>query len=257
MAHRNRRALAVFVACAAVGSGVAGATDVRAKVTFDKSGPEFSRIRLTITRNTTTWRSGPLGRAFFRPPKVFVRDLDADRELEVWVDTYTGGAHCCDQSRFFRYVPARQTYVGTFHDWGNVGYRAKNLDGRGGAELVSADDRFAYAFTSFAGSAFPIQIWEFDSGRLRDVTRLFPGQVELDAKRLWRWYLDSRRTGDVRGILAAWVADQYVLGRGAEGLRALKKAAKRGDLEGTNGVWPTGSRYVRALRAFLVKLGYA
>ena len=37
----------------------------------------------------------------------------------------------------------------------------------------------------------------------------------------------------------------------------LERALKRGDLQGPNGFWPTGRRYLRALRAFLVKTGYA
>lgn len=257
MAHRNRTALAVLLVLAATSSTVAGATTVRATVMFEKRGPAYTNIRLTVTRDGKAWRSRPLGTAYSTRPRVFVRDLDADGELEAWVDIYTGGAHCCDESRFFRYVPSRRAYAGTFHRWGNVGYRLKNLDRRGAIELVSADDRFAYAFTSFAGSAFPIQIWEFGRGRLRDVTRLFPAQVEADAKRLWRQYLANRRSSDMRGVLAAWQADQYLLGREAEGWLALNTARKRGDLQGPNGEWPTGARYLRELRAFLLNLGYA
>ena len=81
--------------------------------------------------------------------------------------------------------------------------------------------------------------------------------MELDAKGLWRTYLEQRRTDDVRGVLAAWQADQYLLGREDKGWLELERALKRGDLKGPDGVWPTGRRYLRALRAFLVKTGYA
>jgi hypothetical protein len=229
---------------------------VRANVSFEKRGPMFTKVRLTITRDGVTWRSALLGTAYFTRPKVSVRDLDADGELEAWVDTYTGGAHCCDQSRFFRYLPSQGAYGRTFHDWSHAGYRLKNLDRQGAVELVSGDARFAYVFTSFAGSPFPIQIWEFDDGRLRDVTRLFPAQVEADAERLWRLYLRYRGGDDVRGILAAWLADQYLLDREADGWAALRKAATRGELDGAAG-WPAGGKYLRAVRAYLVKLGYA
>ena len=40
-------------------------------------------------------------------------------------------------------------------------------------------------------------------------------------------------------------------------MAGLQGALKRGDLSGPNGFWPTGRRYLRALRAFLVKTGYA
>ena len=114
---------------------------VRAKVTFVKRDFEFRQVRLSITRNGKTWRSGRLGTTYFRPPTVRVRDLDRDGELDVVVDTSTGGAHCCLQSRFFRHLPDRGVYAGTFHDWGNGGYRLKNLDGQAESALVSGDDR--------------------------------------------------------------------------------------------------------------------
>ena len=100
-------------------------------------------------------------------------------------------------------------------------------------------------FTAFAASPFPVQIWHFDGGRLRDVTRAFPDQVEQDAKELWRLYQRERRDEDVRGVLAAWQADQYLLGREDAGWLELERALKRGDLQGPNGFWPTGRRYLR------------
>jgi hypothetical protein len=251
--------VAVAAMCASVASGAAHADPVNVKATlaFERKTGVFTEIRLTIRRNTTTWRSRPLGTSYFSRPRLYVRDLDADGELEMRIDSYTGGAHCCFQTRIFRWLPARKAYGMTFRNWADAGYQAKNLDGLGPVELLSSDARFGYVFTAFAGSPFPIQIWEFDGGRLRDVTRLFPGQVELDAKRLWRTYLEHRRTDDVRGVLAAWQADQYLLGREDTGWQELERALARGDLNGPNGFWPTGRGYLQALRAFLVKTGYA
>jgi hypothetical protein len=265
MADRGRRALPLtllLVTAAVLAGGAGGAEGVRVKahVSYNRDDAEFSRVRLTIKRDGTTWRSGYLGKAYFIPPSVRVRDLDADEEPEVWVDRYTGGAHCCLESRFFRWLPERRRYAMTFHGWADIGYRAKNLDGRGHVELVSADARFGYAFTAFAASAFPIQIWHFDRGQMVDVTLSFPARIERDAEELWRSYLRFRRgPDDPRGVLAAWVADQYLLGRGEEGWARLESLRDRGafgprpDLAG----WPQGRAYLRALRAFLVKLGYA
>ncbi len=266
MADRSRHSL-ILAVVSAVALGFAAApdragtqvTDVSAKVTFVKKGFEFRQLRLLITRNGKTWRSGPLGRTYFRPPTVRVRDLDRDGELDVLVDTFTGGAHCCLESRFFRYVPARDAYAGTFHDWGNGGYRLKNLDGQDGLELVSSDDRFAYAFTAYAASAFPVQIWRFEEGRFVDVTRDFPGQIERDSSALWRLYQQVRRERmDVRGVLAAWLADESLLGRADQGWATLESIRKQGvlgprpDLKG----WPQDRSYIRELRTFLRKFGY-
>ena len=263
MAHRRRVALAVLLAAAVVASGSAAFADtivVRANVTYENKGPEFRKIRLQITRNSRTWRSRPLGKAYFVRPTVHVRDLDADGELEVWVDIYSGGAHCCLDSRFFRWVPSRAAYAATKHAWRDIGYRRLRLDGDRRPELVSADARFGYVFTAFAASAFPVQIWHFDHGRMLDVTRSYPSRIQRDADALWRLYLRFRPgPDDPRGVLAAWVADQYLLGRGEEGWATMERLRERGafgprpDLAG----WSQGRAYLRELRRFLVKLGYA
>jgi len=267
MAYRSRRSLSIAaVVVVAIGLAAAAGSDARAqridvsaKVTFVKRGFEFKQLRLHITRNGKTWQSGPLGTTYFRAPLVRVRDVDRDGELEVLVDTFTGGAHCCLESRFFRYVRASRSYAGTFHSWGNGAYRAKNIDRRDGVELVSSDDRFAYAFTAFAASAFPIQIWQFEDGRFGDVTRSFPGQVELDSKGLWRLYEDVRRERtDVRGVLAAWLADECLLGRAEEGWARLEEIRQQGVLGPRRELagWPQGRAYLRELRLFLRKFDY-
>jgi hypothetical protein len=266
MADRRRRGLTAFVLALAALAVMAGGgaaqgerVTVRATATFEKRGYEFAKLRLRITRNGTAWRSRPLGSAFILKPQVHVRDLDADGEPEVWLDTYTGGAHCCLDSRFFRWLPARRGYASTRHAWRDVGYRRLRLDADSRPELVSADARFAYEFTAFAASAFPVQIWRFERGRLVDVTASYPSRIERDADELWRLYLRYRPgPDDPRGVLAAWVADQYLLGRGDEGWATLERLRARGafgprpDLAG----WPQGKAYLRALRTFLVKLGY-
>jgi hypothetical protein len=59
-------------------------------------------------------------------------------------------------------------------------------------------------------------------------------------------------------VLAAWVADQYLLGRGQKAWATLVSLARKGefgprpDLAG----WPQGGAYLRALRAFLKQTGY-
>jgi hypothetical protein len=260
MAARCRPALslAALAACLAAASSATAGVPVTAKVTYTKKGEEYRQLVLTIRRGDAVYKRR-VGTTYFTKPKVSVRDLDADGEPEVWVDTYTGGAHCCYESRFFRYVPDRRTYEDLLHSWRDPGYRAKNVDGRDGVELVSSDARFAYVFTSFAGSFFPIQYWHFERGRLVDVTRSFPGEIAHDATDLWGSYTNDRDVhADPRGVLAAWVADEILLGRDAAAWRKIEGIRKRGgfgpkpELAG----WPQGTAYVKALRAYLRKLGY-
>src|SRR5947199_155313 len=84
-----------------------------------------------------------------------------------------------------------------------------------------AGDRFAYEFTAYAFSVLPVRVWHYSAGTLTDVTRSFPRLAAADAKRNLRGYRQERRDpeGDVRGALAAYVADEYLLGHRAVGWR--------------------------------------
>ena len=89
---------------AVTASAGAASPTIHAKLTFDKVGHEYRNVELTIDRDGKRF-SQRIGRTFFTPPKLHARDLDADRESEFWVDTYTGGAHCCDESRLLPLCP--------------------------------------------------------------------------------------------------------------------------------------------------------
>lgn len=267
MADRRRRLLItvigglVVLAAAAwtTGGSRAPQVDVRATATWLKHGLEYRRVHVRITRDERSWTSASLGTWYSARPYVRVRDLDADGEPEVLLDTYTGGAHCCSVVYVFHFLPSSRRYVETSHTFGNVGYRAKNVDGRDQVELLTKDDRFAYVFTAYVASFFPIQLWHVGDGRFIDVTRSFPGLVESDANELLSEYRRVRRErGDVRGVLAAWLADQYLLGREEDGWAKIDTAYRRGELGPREDLFGRqGRSYVKALRAFLVKAGYA
>jgi hypothetical protein len=259
--------LAAQPATAATKSLTASSGDVEAMLSWKTGGIFVQDVRLQIVRAGLAVFDQPLmddssEPTIDLPQKLRVRDLDGDGEPEVVADLYTNGAHCCLYSLIYRYVASTPAaYHAVLHLWGNVGYRLQDLDGDGLPELESADDRFAYAFTSFAGSGFPIQIWRysgsgFEAG-LVDVTTEFPALVRKDAVVWWKAYVRGRgkRYGDVRGVLAAWLADKYLLGEKADGLHKLALIRKAGYLDGDGG-WPSGKQYVAELKTFLEQLGY-
>jgi hypothetical protein len=201
--------------------------------------------------NCPTWR--PAGR-------FVLRSLDADAEPELVLDFFSGGAYCCTYSLVFRYDAASDAYVRQRWSWGTAGYRFVNVDGTGPPELLSADHRFDSAFGPHAVSLEPLQIWRYDAGRLRDVTRRFPGRIKADARSHWKLYLKVRKSElrEVRGILPAWLADQIMVGRAQAGWKALEAAYQRGEL-GRGRMkdgYPAGRRYLAALRTFLRRTGY-
>lgn len=227
--------------------------------------PQFRNIRLVIRRGGAVVYDAPVARYPGTRYDVWparagsgtslrFRDLDGDGEPELLLDLYWGGAHCCYWTDVFRY--ANGAYTPTPHFWGDLSYRLADLDHDGrSVELVSADDRFAYAFASFADSLFPIRIWRYRAGAFADVTRSFPALVRKDAARQWRGFGAGRREKrSVRGALAAWAADECLLGRCAPAyarVRALGPARLTvpDDFE-------SGASYLRSLRRFLLKSGY-
>jgi hypothetical protein len=190
-----------------------------------------------------------------------VRDLDGDGRLDVVADFYTGGAHCCSVSAIYGYRAGTNSFGRLIHTWGDPGYRFADLDHDGVPELRSADDRFAYAFTCYACSPLPIEIWHYRAGALVDVTRRYRAAIRADASSIWRLYLSERRRadGDVRGILAAYLADKYLLGTQADGWRRLRQANARHELHPPGGCFsstPCDATYLRKLSRFLARIGY-
>ena len=220
----------------------ASAAGVRATVGTVELRPWSWYTRLAVVRDgqkVLDVRVEPYPRSTTNEPKaVTVRDLDGDGEPEILVDLWTGGAHCCAWTRIYRW--SGSTYTSSAAFWGDLGYRLEDL-GDGGLDLVSGDDRFAYAFSSFAGSGFPLRIWRYGAGRLVDVTGDHRALVARDAAKWWRWGALARRTrSESGGVLAAWAGDEWVLGKGRAALAWLHR----------HRLYPKG------LAPFLRRLGY-
>jgi hypothetical protein len=221
--------------------------------------------RLTIVRNGQTLLDKAdlsklcmLCGTLAEPRKsLHVRDLDGDGEPEVLVDFWTGGAHCCSSTGiYYLKSSSTDTYGHRVATWGNAFYKLTDLDGDGKLELVSGDDRFAYEFTAFAFSWDPPLVYDFVGDRLVDRTRSFPAVVNADLKAIAKQLKVGRKQqGDLRGLVAADVADLYLLGRGSEVDAYLASELKKGDLGGDS-AWASGKKFKPALLKFLRKTGY-
>lgn len=192
-----------------------------------------------------------------------VVNLDISKEPEVILDLYSGGALCCTFSLIYQFDPRTQTYTSIRHDWGNRGYRLQDLDGKGAMEFFSTDDRFAYAFAPYAASASPIQLWRYQPGKLINVTRQYPKLIYSDATRLWQAFQDNRQDCQPQswgscgeGILAAYLADKYLLGQEQEGWKSVRTAYQGNGCE-ANGQCGGRESYFRQLQQFLKQQGYA
>jgi subtilisin-like proprotein convertase family protein len=240
--------------------------NISASLTFSERAFLFEKLRVRITRAGRTALGAPLERLGCgickgsRPVGVKIRDLDGG-EPEVLVDLFTGGAHCCSITLILRHDPASGRYRPTLGYWGNFGSELADLDRDGRPEFVASDERFVYTFTAYVFSVAPIQIWAYRAGKLVDVTRQFPKEIEADATDVGKSFLSRTKPEkdlDLRANVATYVAEQYLLGRPDVARRALDRALRRGLLyRGKEYLgWPAGAAFVAELMRDLKKWGY-
>src|SRR3954447_12814983 len=266
-------AAGVLAAAPAADAATETASSGAVKATFSytkKSDLQYSDLHLTIVRAGVTAFDGPTPPACSDPncgfwpggvgrtSSVSVVDLDGDGEPEVVVQAYSGGAHCCLFAEIYSYDASTGRYVNLEQNFGG-GYSLRDLNGDARAEFKATDFNFDEAFAAHAASTEPIQILAFRSGKLVDVTRSFPALIRKDAAyqlKLYRKYR-AKKDFDIRGILASYVADEYLLGKSKTAKRTLSRALHRGELNKPRGTgFASGRSYVKRLNRLLKKLGY-
>jgi hypothetical protein len=251
---------------ALAGSKTAKLGTVSATLTYKKvkGYAEYKDTHLTIANSGATVYNEPVkallcgtlcGPLTYDKP-LEVLNLDGSAAPDVLVQLYSGGAHCCQIDQVFAYDPGTQTYSMGQYDFGNFG---AGLITNGGVQLFrSANNAFAYAFTDFAASGAPIQLFTVSGTKFVDVTRQYPKLIASDAK-VWMKAFTSQASSkyiDTTGIVAAWAADQDMLGNSAKVSTFLNKQAAAHHLNTPLQGNPTNKRYVTSLQKFLRKQGY-
>jgi hypothetical protein len=240
--------------------------DVQAVFTYtwDPAKFHFGKQRLTIKRLGETRLAGrlrppPRGGVNAQPAGFFqhrrsvsLTDLDGDGEPEVLVDLYWGGAHCCWYTQIYRYVPATGKYRTNVHVWGDFSYVLADLEHDGRQEIVTRDDRFSYAFASFADSRWPVRILRYRLGKMTVETTAYPSEIRRDATELWHEALARKKPRNNQGIIAAWAADQAMLGHSKRAFATIDRLSRSGRIHGEL----PRAHFERRLRRFLVRTDY-
>jgi hypothetical protein len=241
----------IFPASAAISeTKTAESGNVKAELSYQREStdfPKFSKLHLKIVGTGKTLLDQALPETEGAWPLVAldtdaatqygkdtfqVRNLDTDSEAEILIDLTTGGAHCCSYSLIYHFDPVKQQYSYLNHHWGNGGYKLKTLDSNNVPKFVSQDDRFTYAFGSYAGSGVPLQIWQYRQGKMQDVTRQYPKLIYDNAYYWWQIYVKERKNDTAeygRGPLAAYLADKYLLGQGQDGWQRVQQVYRGRD----------------------------
>ncbi len=176
---------------------------------------------------------------------------NGDRYL--FIEYYSGGAHCCTSLLIARISEGNFMEEPKFIKldsamYGNSGYIIEDLDSNGTKEIVSGNDMFAYAFTNYAETRFPLRVESFDGRKIRNITGKFRNLLlyELES---FKSDLDelvkagfecpaedgedtfNTEAGSVKTVLAAIVADYYSLGEVEKGYELVDKIYKCVDRE--------------------------
>jgi hypothetical protein len=269
-------ASAIAVAALAPVSVTASSGSVTATLTAtgavsENTITDATGIRLTIARGDAIAFNGPLRPCRYgcapedpsggRFVELKAADLDGDGEAEVLVDRSDGFTPCCTlETAIMRRDPSSGSYRELDRHWGES-YRIAHLDGAPRAQLVTRDLRFYERFAPrLAGFQLPVKILQLAARGLVDVTRRHPAVVRRDTASLSRLLrsteaiADGRRSGNrtiaraaLRPQLAAYAAEERLLGRRAVGDRKLAREVRRHRVSAS---------FRRALLRFLSRTGY-
>jgi hypothetical protein len=267
--RRGLCAAAALAAALAAAAGALAATQsahsgiVSATFSYDGTAPNFSHLQLTIQRSghvsysqsvtsklcgTSCWP----GSTSATHPSVQVMDIEGNGEPVVILSLYSGGANCCLDYQLFSWDPGTMTYTKTERNFGDYGANIKDLSHNGKDEFQGANYLFKYEFTDGAASGEPIQILSFSAGKFHDVTKQYPKLIAKDAAKWLKAFKGNLQDGV--GLIAAWAADEDLLGHKREVAAYLQKEAKAGGLRSP--IQPGGQRFIRHLTKFLHQLGY-
>lgn len=157
-------------------------------------------------------------------PMYAVVKLDAaDPAPSLLVQTYSGGAHCCND--YIAVTPvgdALKVVPIGFFNGGPGGAVPQDLDGDGRVEFAVRDDRFLYTFAPYAGSWAPPMFLNVIDGRTVDVTTrpAFRKQLEDYAADALASCADTSE--DMRnGACAAYVGVKARLGEYEQALKQV------------------------------------
>jgi hypothetical protein len=166
-------------------------------------------------------------------------DLSGEGNKELFIEYYSGGAHCCFTLNICKIQNDNFIYLDTLF-LGNAGYELKDLDNDGELELITANDMFAYEFTNYAQSRFSIKIFQFKNNKLELANKEFEKEVLAHINELKDELKEYTKNGfecpanedeetfntdagAVQAILAPIVADYESIGMTEKGYELINK----------------------------------
>ncbi|MBE9059979.1 hypothetical protein [cf. Phormidesmis sp. LEGE 11477] len=189
---------------------------------------------------------------------VLIGDFDQDGGMEVAVQAFTGGAHCCLSTtvyswngRNFNKLSLDEMLGGEFED----------IDGDGSYEFVTIDSDFLAKFSSYAGSVAPPMIFSLVDGEFINSTQDYPDYIYSKIADLEH---RNQQQMNAHSLLAAYVASKSLVGEVESGWAYMLNHYSQDPALGLgmsirdqNGeVVDRHPNFPTALEAFLIEQGY-
>lgn len=169
-------------------------------------------------------------------------DFNNDGKKYIIIDFYSGGAHCCTSIFICSFTDNKFRILDTAF-YGNSGYLIEDINNDRIFEIKSGNDMFAYAFTNYAETRFPMKISRFDGNKIVNVTsefrdiilneiEYFKGDLEeytskgFDCPAAEDEDTFNTDAGSVKTILAAITADYFSIGETEKGYELIDKVYK-------------------------------
>ncbi|MEL6919827.1 MAG: hypothetical protein AAFO77_02225 [Pseudomonadota bacterium] len=168
-------AMEAVLAPSEVGVYAIAAKSVLVNVRVDEDTESTFKVRVEVSEKGQVVVERTISDLFtlFALPAIRLVEMDASNDRpEVFLSSWSGGAHCCNEIAVFTKGDDgwAELPFGSFDARTDPG-QLVDADYDGISELIAVDDRFLYEFASYAGSAAPIRIIGIREGRKADVTR--------------------------------------------------------------------------------------
>ncbi|VXD24238.1 putative surface layer protein [Planktothrix serta PCC 8927] len=177
-----------------------------------------------------------------------VLDLDNDKEPEILVDLLIDE----DNNRknyysvIYRYSPIKKEYRDLQQKWGLTSYRL-NTENAETPILIHYDQRFSQQFQVYTPEQLPLQIFQYQFGEFKDVTQQYSEFLEEHNTILLQEINKRRRLKqDLKAVLAAYLAQQYLLGQANTAWKTVEEMYQN----------PDRNQFFPQLRQWLKKTGY-
>ncbi|HEY9867427.1 MAG TPA: S-layer homology domain-containing protein [Candidatus Obscuribacterales bacterium] len=177
-----------------------------------------------------------------------ILDLDNDKEPEILVDLLVDGENNLKgyYSVIYRYSPIKKEYRDLQQKWGLIPYQLKT-DNSENSILIHYDQRFSQEFQVYSPEQLPLQIFKYQFGEWQDVTRQYAEFIkEHNSALLQEVNKRSRLKQDLKGVLAAYLAQQYLLGQSDGGWKTVEELYQNSDR----------NQFFTQLRQWLKQTGY-